>query len=409
MRVCVVGSGGREHALAEALARTADTVMVTPGNPGIPGSTSQPPEEVEADLFVVGPEQPLVDGLADRLRSRGALVFGPGADGAQLEGSKAWMKCALIDAGVPTARYATFDGSQQEEAIAFLEDLPGLYVVKTDGLAAGKGVFVTESLADAAEDVREKLSGSSFGAAGTRVVIEEGLTGPELSLLCVCDGERIVPLAPAQDYKRVGDGDKGPNTGGMGAYSPVPFVDEELLDQILETIIEPTVGWLRAHDIDYRGVLYAGLMLTPDGPKTIEYNVRFGDPESQVVLPRITSDLTALLAEAASGRVREPATFTPESAVTVVCATEGYPLAPRSGDVIQGLEQLAGAPGVHVYSAGVARRGDGLLVTSGGRVLNVTARAGDLESARTRAYEAVSKISWPGMVFRRDVAADVTS
>jgi phosphoribosylamine---glycine ligase len=405
MRVCVVGSGGREHALAEALARTAESVIVSPGNPGIPGSTPQPPDELDADLFVIGPEQPLVDGLADRLRSRGALVFGPGADGAQLEGSKAWMKRALLDAGVPTARYATFDASQEEEAVAFLGDLPGLYVVKTDGLAGGKGVFVTESLGEAVGDVREKLSGSSFGAAGTRVVIEEGLTGPELSLLCVCDGERIVPLAPAQDYKRIGDGDRGPNTGGMGGYSPLPFVDQKLLDQVLATIVEPTIFWLRAHDIDYRGVLYAGLMLTVDGPKIIEYNARFGDPEAQVVLPRITSDLTTLLAEAAAGRVLEPVTFTPDAAVTVVCATQGYPVAPRFGDVIEGLEDVADAEGVHVYYAGVARRGDGSLVTAGGRVLSITGRAADLELARRQAYDAVSKISWPGMQFRRDIGA----
>ncbi|HMK11616.1 MAG TPA: phosphoribosylamine--glycine ligase, partial [Acidimicrobiales bacterium] len=206
MRVCVVGSGAREHVLADVLGRTADEVVVTPGNPGIPGSTAAPPEELAADLFVIGPEQPLVDGLADRLRAKGFLVFGPGNEGARLEGSKAWMKRVLEDAGVPTARYASFDASQEDDAIAYLRDLPGFYVVKTDGLAAGKGVFVTELLSDAIDDVREKLSGRSFGEAGTRVVIEEGLSGPELSLLCICDGERIVPLAPAQDYKRVYDG-----------------------------------------------------------------------------------------------------------------------------------------------------------------------------------------------------------
>ena len=408
MRVCVVGSGGREHTLADVLGRTADSVVVTPGNPGIPGSSSRPPEEVDADLFVVGPEQPLVDGLADRLRARGALVFGPGEDGARLEGSKVWMKRALAEANVPTARFASFDDSQEDDAISFLRDLPGFYVVKTDGLAAGKGVFVTESLTEAIEDVRAKLSGASFGAAGTRVVIEEGLTGPELSLLCVCDGERIVPLAPAHDYKRVGDGDEGPNTGGMGAFSPVPAVGDDLVGQILETIVEPTVGWLLRNDIDYRGVLYAGLMLTPAGPKAIEYNIRFGDPEAQVVLPRVASDLTALLAEAAEGRIRSPVVFSSEAAVTVVCATEGYPLTQRSGDVIEGLDRLHDAADVHVYFAGVAEDDDRRLVTSGGRVLDVTSRGDDVADARRRAYEAVSKISWPGMVFRRDVAADVT-
>ena len=228
-----------------------------------------------------------------------------------------------------------------------------------------------------------KLSGASFGAAGTRVVIEEGLTGPELSLLCVCDGERIVPLAPARDYKRVGDGDEGPNTGGMGAFSPVPAVSDDLVAQILETIVEPTVGWLLRNDIDYRGVLYAGLMLTPAGPKAIEYNIRFGDPEAQVVLPRIASDLTALLAEAAEGRIRSPVVFSREAAVTVVCATEGYPLTQRSGDVIEGLDRLRDATDVHVYFAGVAEDGDRRLVTSGGRVLDVTSRGDDVADARS--------------------------
>ena len=372
MRVCVVGSGAREHALADVLGRTADEVVVTPGNPGIPGSTSQPAEEVDADLFVIGPEQPLVAGLADRLRAKGNLVFGPGADGAQLEGSKAWMKRALVDAGVPTARYATFDATQEDEAIAFLRDLPGLYVVKTDGLAAGKGVFVTESIKDAIDDVRQKLAGESFGDAGRRVVIEEALVGPELSLLCLCDGERVVPLAPAQDYKRVGDGDQGPNTGGMGAYSPVPQVGQHEVDHILDTIVEPTVAWLRKNDIDYRGVLYAGLMLTHDGPKVIEYNVRFGDPEAQVVLPRITSDLTALLAEAAAGRLISEPSFGADAAVTVMMCTEGYPTAPRSGDMIEGLDRAQAIDGVKVYCAGVASDSSGRLTTAGGRVLSVT-------------------------------------
>ena len=407
MRVCVVGSGGREHALAEVLGRSAEEVVVSPGNPGIPGSTAQPPEEIDADLFVIGPEQPLVNGLADRLRARGALVFGPGWDGARLEGSKAWMKRALLDAGVPTARHAQFDAAQEVEAIAYLRDMPGFYVVKTDGLAAGKGVFVTESLTEAVDDVRAKLSGASFGPAGTRVVIEEGLTGPELSLLCVCDGTQIIPLAPAQDYKRVGDGDRGPNTGGMGAYSPVPFAGEELVGHIVEGIVEPTVSWLCSQGIDYRGVLYAGLMLTPDGPKIIEYNVRFGDPEAQVVLPRVASDLTALLAEAAAGSVHSSVTFSDDAAVTVICAAEGYPGDVRTGDVIDGIDSLDGLKDVHVYCAGVSTDGQNRLVTDGGRVLGVTALASDLEAARSRAYGALSRLSWPGMVYRNDIGLGV--
>ncbi|HJR24630.1 MAG TPA: phosphoribosylamine--glycine ligase, partial [Acidimicrobiales bacterium] len=298
MRVVVVGSGGREAALALVLGRHHD-VVVSPGNPGIPGSVATPPEEIDADLFVVGPEVPLVDGLADRLRAAGRLVFGPGADGARLEGSKAWMKELVTAAGVPTARYGRFD--EAEPAVAFLRSLPGPWVVKTDGLAAGKGVLVTDDLAAAEADVRDKLSGESFGGAGSTVVVEEGMSGPEVSVFAVCDGTRVVLLPPAQDFKRVGDGDAGPNTGGMGAYSPVPWLPPGFLDDVHDRIVAPTVAELRRRGIDYRGVLYAGLMLTADGPKLVEYNVRFGDPDSQVVLLRCTSDLGALLAEAAAG------------------------------------------------------------------------------------------------------------
>ena len=400
MRVCVVGSGGREHALADVLGRTAD-VVVTPGNAGIPGSTATPPEEIGGDLFVVGPETPLVDGLADRLRAQAKLVFGPGADGAQLEGSKAWMKELLAEAGVPTARHRAF--TEVEPALAFLRSLPGLYVVKTDGLAAGKGVLVTESLAEAADDVRAKLSGASFGAAGRRVVIEEGLTGPELSMLCVCDGDVGVPLAPAQDFKRIGDGDAGPNTGGMGAFSPVPGID---VDGVVEVAVAPTLQALRKRDIHYRGVLYAGLMRTPDGLKVVEFNVRFGDPEAQVVLPRLSCDLAAMLAEAAAGKTETAPTFAPDAAVTVVLAVEGYPQAPRPGDVIAGIDEASALDNVTVYCAGVAageRAGE--LVTAGGRVLNVIARAPTIVAARARAYEGVGCISWPGMQFRTDIAA----
>ncbi|MFP5319676.1 MAG: phosphoribosylamine--glycine ligase [Acidimicrobiia bacterium] len=398
MLVCVVGAGGREHALADALARAGHGVVVTPGNPGIPGSAVTPPEEVGADLFVIGPEVPLVDGLADRLRAAGRLVFGPGADGARLEGSKRWMKDLLVDAGVPTARHASF--TDPAPAIAYLETLPPPYVVKTDGLAAGKGVLVTGSLAQAADDVRAKLSGAAFGPAGRTVVIEEGLTGPELSLLCVCDGHRAVPLAPAQDFKRLLDGDAGPNTGGMGAYSPVPVAGPDVVEEVMATVVEPTLAALRRRGIDYRGVLYAGLMLTPAGPRIIEYNVRFGDPEAQVVLPRYAGDLAQLLAEAAAGDLRSRPEWDERSAVTVVLATEGYPLAPRTGDAISGLDEAAALPGVTVYSAGV---GPGR-TTAGGRVLDVTALGADLPDARRRAYEAVSLIDWPGMHYRRDIA-----
>ncbi|MFN2503151.1 MAG: phosphoribosylamine--glycine ligase [Acidimicrobiales bacterium] len=401
MRVCVVGSGGREAALAQALARTADDVVVTPGNAGIPGSVAAGPEEIDADLFVIGPEVPLVAGLADRLRAQEKLVFGPGADGALLEGSKAWMKSVLADAGVPTARYREF--TEPEPAVAFLHSLAPPYVVKTDGLAAGKGVLVTESRAEAGDDVKAKLAGRTFGDAGRKIVIEEGLSGPELSLLCVCDGERVVPLAPARDFKRLSDGDSGPNTGGMGAYSPVPVAGPEVVEAIVERAVEPTLAALRRRGIDYRGVLYAGLMLTADGPKVIEYNIRFGDPEAQVVLPRYAGDLTQLLAEAAGGRVRSEPAWTDRAAVTVVLAAEGYPSAPRAGDVIHGLDVARALPGVTVFCAGVARNEGGRLVTAGGRVLNVTALGADLDEARRRAYEAVDEIGWQGMQFRSDI------
>ncbi|MGD9795734.1 MAG: phosphoribosylamine--glycine ligase, partial [Acidimicrobiia bacterium] len=392
----------REHALAHALSRTAE-VVVTPGNAGIPGSLPTPPVELEADLFVIGPEQPLVDGLADRLRARGALVFGPGADGAQLEGSKAWMKQLLVDAGVPTAAHGTF--TDADSAVAFLRTLDGLYVVKTDGLAAGKGVLVTTDLAEAESDVRDKLSGSAFGAAGRTVVIEEGMSGPEVSLLCLTDGHRIVALPAAQDFKRVGDGDLGPNTGGMGAYSPLPFVDARLVDAVVANCVEPTLAELRRRGIDYRGVLYAGLMLTPNGPKVLEYNARFGDPETQVVLPRLLGDVAGLLAEAASGALRTDPQVSSDAAVTVVCASEGYPTSPRYGDAISGIEAAGAIDGVTVYCAGVGRSPDGSLVTAGGRVLTVTGTGSTIAAARDRAYAGVAQINWPGMVVRHDIAA----
>ncbi len=415
--VCVVGSGGREHALASVLARTAD-VVVSPGNPGIAGRspeghtvtcTETPVERVEADLFVIGPEAPLVDGLADRLRASGRLVFGPGADGARLEGSKAFMKEVLEEAGVPTARFGVF--TEVGAARDFLRTLPGPWVVKTDGLAAGKGVLVTDSLAEAEADVGAKLSGGAFGEAGRRVVVEEGLTGRECSLLVLCDGERLAPLAPAQDYKRRDDRDRGPNTGGMGAYSPIPFVDDTLADSLVAEMVAPLVGVLRARGIDYRGVLYAGLMLTPDGARVLEFNVRFGDPEAQVVLPRLEGDVAALLGEVAAGRLRSTPRFSAESAVCVVLATDGYPEAPRAGDPIAGLGEAGAIEGVTVFHAGTAASPlrPGQVVTAGGRVLGVTALGGSLEEARERAYRGVAALSWPGAHHRSDIALLATA
>jgi phosphoribosylamine--glycine ligase len=418
--VCVVGSGGREHALAVVLGRTAD-VVVTPGNPGITGRTPEghtitsvptPPEEIEADLFVIGPEAPLVDGLADRLRASGRLVFGPGADGARLEGSKAFMKEVLAEAGVPTARFGVF--GDPVEARAYLRTLPGPWVIKTDGLAAGKGVLVTDSLAEAEADIDAKLSGDAFGEAGRQVVVEEGLSGPECSLLVLCDGERLAALPPAQDFKRLGEWDRGPNTGGMGAYSPLPFMDAALVDRLVDEAVRPLVVALRARGIDYRGVLYAGLMLTAAGPRVLEFNVRFGDPEAQVVLPRLDGDVAGLLAEVAAGAMATAPRVRPDAAVCVVLASEGYPEAPRTGDEIAGLGEAGSVEGVTVFHAGTAAVSPGAgartnggpvaVQTAGGRVLGVTALADSVDEARERAYRSVAAISWPGMQVRSDIA-----
>ena len=400
--------------MAHVLGRSSD-VVVTPGNPGIPGSTSAPATEIDADLYVIGPEVPLVDGLADELRASGGLVFGPGADGALLEGSKAWMKELLMAAEVPTAGHGSF--TEPDAALRFLDGMSDLFVIKTDGLAAGKGVLVTEDRAEAEEAVRAYLSGEAFGDAGRRVVIEEGLAGPELSVLAVCDGKRAVPLSPAQDFKRIGAGDVGPNTGGMGAYSPVPVADAAVVDEVMDRAVLPTLAELRRRGIDYRGVLYAGLMLTPQGLRVLEYNVRFGDPEAQVVLPRLKSDLAELLAAAAAGSLEDDPVFGDDAAVTVVCASEGYPASPRTGDPIAGIEAANAVEGVTVFCAGVASAGvgdygavspgqsDQNLITAGGRVLNVTGQGPDLATARERAYAGVTHIDWPGRYVRFDIAA----
>ena len=427
MRVLVVGSGGREHALAHALAKSSGVreVIGAPGNPGIaalgrcmpvkaddPRAVADLADEVAADLVVVGPEVPLVAGVVDAVEARGRLAFGPRAAGARLEGSKAWMKDVLHDAGVPTARYGVFRNDSKERggeaaALNFLDTMGGLYVIKTDGLAAGKGVVVTTDRNEAREAVRAYLSGDAFGEAGRTVVIEEGLTGPELSLLVVCDGRTALPLAPAQDFKRIGEGDSGPNTGGMGAYSPVPIVGPEIVEEVMAKAVAPTLEALGRLGAPYKGVLYAGIMMTPDGPKILEYNVRFGDPECQVVVPRLASDLATPLAEAAAGDLATPLRWRDEAAVTVVLASDGYPAAPRTGDVIEGLDAAGEVEGVTVFHAGTAAVDGrpGAVRTAGGRVLNVTALGATLAEARARAYEAAGRISWPGMQYRRDIAA----
>ncbi len=393
LSVYVEGTGAREHCLRTILGRTSRIVST--------------PEE--CDLVVVGPEVPLVNGFADTWRAKGKLVFGPGANGARLEGSKAYLKAFLERANVPTARYAAFTDAEEEGAIAFLKTMAPPYVVKTSGLAAGKGVMVTESLDEAIDDIRCKLDGSRFGDAGKAIVIEEGLRGPEASLFVVCDGKDFVVMPPAQDAKRVRENDEGPNTGGMGAYSPLPASYNGAIDEAIDRIIQPTCTLLQREGVDYRGALYAGLMLTDDGPKLIEYNVRFGDPDSQVSLIRYSGDLAALLYSAASGRLCEPhgglvATHGSNAAVNVVLAASGYPGTPRKGDVITGISDAERVDGVHVFQAGVAVRDDGTLVTAGGRVLNVMATGDSLRDARECAYAAVRKIRFDGMHYRGDIA-----
>jgi len=419
-RVLVVGGGGREHAIVWGLQRSpsAPDVFAAPGNAGIaqtalcmpvdphdPSAVAQLADDLAVDLVVVAADRQLVNGVADAVRARGRLAFGPNADGARLEGSKTWMKELLAGANVPTARYGSFD--DEAPALGFLDSLAPPYVVKTDGLAEGKGVLVTETLADARDAVRSYLSGQAFGDAGRRLVIEEGMTGPELSLLVVCNGDPddARPLAPAQDFKRIGDGDTGPNTGGMGAYSPVPVAPQAVVEDVMARAVLPTLQALRSRGIDYRGVLYAQMMLTSDGPKVVEYNVRFGDPEAQCVIPRFAGDLAELVFRAASGERGLDSKFVDDACVTIALACEGYPVSPRTGDVIRGLEDAA-VNSVTVFHAGTRREG-GDFVTSGGRVLYVSALGSTIESARARAYDAAEQIEWPGRYYRRDIAAGV--
>ncbi|MEI6700223.1 MAG: phosphoribosylamine--glycine ligase [Actinomycetota bacterium] len=413
--VLVVGGGGREHALAIALARNAPVVVV-PGNPGMASTSHAFPISVsnldptahDVQLVVIGPEAPLVDGLADQLRALGRVVLGPGADGAQLEGSKTFMKELLDAAHVPTAGFGTF--TSVAEALEFLETMSPPYVIKTDGLASGKGVLVTDDVAEARDDVIDKLMGESFGAAGRRIVIEEGLTGTECSLLALCDGERVIALTPAQDFKRLMDGDLGPNTGGMGAYTPMPGISDEEVASLVTTTIEPLVEAFIARGIDYRGVLYAGLMLTSSGPKVLEFNARFGDPETEVLLPLLQGNLVELFTKIGKGSLEDiqPATG---AAVCVVLAAPGYPEAPRGGMPIAGLGQDGQLEhpldGVTVFHSGTSRPDpEGPFVVKGGRVLAVTAVGASLGEARTRVYDAVAQIHFDGMQYRTDIALD---
>jgi phosphoribosylamine--glycine ligase len=394
-RCVVVGSGAREHALAWALAKNTD-VVVTPGNDGIAAHgivcVETPATELEADM--------------DRLRAQGKTVVGPGARGAALEGSKAFMKEFLAAAGVPTAAFATF--SDEAEALTYLASMSPPYVVKTDGLAAGKGVLVTDDFEEASRDVLEKIRGLSFGAAGTTVIIEEGLDGQECSLLVLCDGTDVVALVPAQDFKRVGDGDAGANTGGMGAFAPMAAMSPALVTEVMDQVVAPTVAELKRRGIDFRGVLYAGVMLTSGGPKLLEYNVRFGDPEAEVLVPLYGDGLYDLLARVGEGRLAGASIVPTGAAVTVVLASHGYPQGSRRGDVIAGLGadgQLAErVEGVTVFHAGTALDSRGRFVTDGGRVLAVTGVGATVPEARRRAYEGVSLVNFEGRVMRSDIA-----
>jgi phosphoribosylamine--glycine ligase len=395
--------------LAWALAKNAE-VIVTPGNAGMAAHgltcVDVPATQLDAELFVIGPEQPLVEGLASTLRAQGKTVVGPGEIGAQLEGSKAYMKEFLAAAGVPSPAYGAF--IDEVGALEFLSTMSAPYVIKTDGLAAGKGVLVTDSLELARADVREKLSGVSFGTAGTTVVIEEGLLGEECSFHVLCDGNDVVVLASSQDFKRVSDNDEGANTGGMGAYAPMPSITKELSDEILNSIIAPTLKELKRRGIDFRGVLYAGVMLTASGPKLLEYNVRFGDPETEVLTPLYGDGLYDLLLGVGQGHVDGSRLTARGAAVTVVLAASGYPQNPRRGDVIAGLgpngQLTTQNEHVIVFHAGTSLDDEGRFVTSGGRVLAVTGLGANIDEARQRAYEGAALITFEGSVRRTDIA-----
>lgn len=413
--ILLLGSGGREHALAKKLAESprCGTLYIAPGNGGTlqegvnVALAEDDPEAVAAfareegiGLVVIGPEAPLVAGVADAVRAAGIACFGPGAEGAQMEGSKRFSKELMERAGIPTAAYGSF--TDEEAALAYVREQGAPLVVKADGLAAGKGVVVATEQEQAEEAVRECFAGA-FGDAGSTVVIEECLTGPECSLLAFTDGKTVRPMATAQDHKRALEGDRGPNTGGMGVYSPVPIVtDEELA--VMKQVMVDTVAELAAEGIDYRGCLYGGFMLTPEGPKVLEFNARFGDPETQVILPRLKNDLVDVMFACAEQRLDEvELSWRDEWAVAVVLTSAGYPGSYEKGKVITGVEGADALDGVTVYHAGTAVTDAGELVTSGGRVLAVTALGDTFEAARDLAYAACEKIDFEGKTLRHDI------
>ncbi len=418
MKVLVVGGGGREHALTWKIAQSplVKRIYCAPGNAGMAAlaeCVSIKAEDVEAlaafaaekkvDLTVVGPEAPLVAGIADAFRRRGLAVFGPDREAAQMEGSKDFAKRLMLEAGVPTGKAEVF--TDIEEAKACIAGGKPPFVVKADGLAAGKGVVIAQDDRSAYEALKACFLDRAFGAAGEKVLIEEFLQGQEVSILTFVDGEDILPMAPAQDYKRVGDGDTGPNTGGMGSYSPVPALSDEDYRRAVEEILRPTARALAARGIRYRGILYAGLILTSEGPKVLEFNVRFGDPETQAVLPRLKSDLVEAMLAVVEGRLASTnLEWRDDACVTVVVASGGYPADYAKGYPISGLDEAGAMEDVTVFHAGTRLGDGGRIITDGGRVLNVSALGRDFAHARARAYEAVERIRFQDMYYRGDIA-----
>ncbi|MFW5866441.1 MAG: phosphoribosylamine--glycine ligase [Armatimonadota bacterium] len=417
MKILVVGSGGREHALCWKLAESphCDELFCAPGNGGISRIAECVPikvddieklgdfaEEKSIDLTVVGPERPLIAGICDHFRSRGLTIYGPNASAARLEGSKAFTNDLVRRAGAPGKEFEVFD--DPEAARKYIRKQGAPIVVKADGEAAGKGVVVAETVEDALDAVDRAMIDRDFGAAGDRVVVEEYLEGQECSIKLFCDGETFIPMVPSQDYKRVYDGDEGPNTGGMGCYSPVPVVTPEVLGRIMDEIVRPTIEQMAADGNPYTGTLYAGIILTEDGPRLLEYNCRFGDPETQVVLPRLRSDLVEVLLAATEGRLSEvEVAWDDRPAVCVVCASGGYPGSYETGKQITGLKDANALDDVVVFHAGTKRMGRRFF-TDGGRVLGVTAMGEDFENARDTAYHAVGSIDFEDMYFRTDIA-----
>jgi len=415
MKVLVVGSGGREHALAWKLAQSplVKKVFGAPGNPGIAKvgeCVNIPAADIKAladfaeregiDLTVVGPEAPLVAGIVDEFEKRSLRIFGPTKAAAQLEGSKAFAKEMMKRWGVPTADFKVFDNPK--EAKAYIKEKGAPIVVKADGLAAGKGVTVAKTVEEALQAVDRIMVEKVFGEAGNKVVIEDCLVGEEASYLVVTDGERFIPLATSQDHKQVFDGDKGPNTGGMGAYSPAPVLSPEMEKEVQEKIIKPILKGMREEGHPFKGILYAGLMITEEGPKVLEFNVRFGDPEAQVILRRLNTDLVEVFNSVIDGKLIKELSWIPETAICVVLASKGYPGKYEKGKEITGIEEAEKLDNVVIFHAGTAVK-DGKLVTNGGRVLNVTALGKDISEARENVYRAIEKVHFDGMHFRKDI------